>query len=637
MVAMDYSDLIAPCALVVLGVVGYVVYTTLRGPTQSDVRGVNNAAAGAEMEEDMSKPSLKILFGSQTGSAETFAKTLVQEGKTIGFRSEAVDLLDYEPEDLQDESCVVFVVATYGEGEPTDSARDFYEWFNEQNKETCDLSNVNYSIFGLGDTQYKHFNECSKDTERLMTLCGGNQLYVTGQGDADKDLEEDFENWKQDLWPALTKFYDIKYEGGDNFDFERTTRLEYDPNSSTPFDPYPYKKRLEIGQKNPVWATVTCNRELLGDSTERSTRHIELSLDGFDLYYEAGDHLGVYAPNDDTLVDQYISRLSSVSDTPFAQVAVKGSQVNMLPAKCNLRQALKWYVDLTYPAKKSVLKAFSQCAQDEQEKEAFMDVLRNNDAAKAEFHKLSPKLRNTFGWLRKFGSAQVPADVFMEHMPHLQPRFYSIASDHKAQPNHIHICVAVEDGGLCTPYLQRMEVGSKVLVFTRTSNFHPPRAPTTPMIMIGPGTGIAPLVGILHRRLALKEKGEELGPCHFFFGCRRREEDFLYEDLLRQCEADGVITALHLAFSRETDRKVYVQHKLAEVGEQVWELLQNGGRVYVCGDARRMARDVEDTLKQIIQTHGGEEMQTMKAVEDYLLKLEKRDRYLKDVWSSAVA
>ena len=260
MVARDYSDLIAPCALVVLGVVGYVVYTTLRGPTQSDVRGVNNAAAGAEMEEDMSKPSLKILFGSQTGSAETFAKTLVQEGKTIGFRSEAVDLLDYEPEDLQDESCVVFVVATYGEGEPTDSARDFYEWFNEQNKETCDLSNVNYSIFGLGDTQYKHFNECSKDTERLMTLCGGNQLYVTGQGDADKDLEEDFENWKQDLWPALTKFYDIKYEGGDNFDFERTTRLEYDPNSSTPFDPYPYKKRLEIGQKNPVWATVTCNR-----------------------------------------------------------------------------------------------------------------------------------------------------------------------------------------------------------------------------------------------------------------------------------------------------------------------------------------------------------------------------------------
>lgn len=248
---------------------------------------------------------------------------------------------------------------------------------------------------------------------------------------------------------------------------------------------------------------------------------------------------------------------------------------------------------------------------------------------------MSEKLRNTFGWLRKFSSAEIPDDLFLECMPRLQPRFYSIASDWRAQPNHIHICVAVEEGGVCTPHLASMQPGDKVPVFVRRSNFHPPRAPTTPTVMIGPGTGIAPLVGILQRKLALKAKGEVLGPCHFFFGCRRSDEDYLYRELLEQCEAEGIITTLNVAFSRETDKKVYVQHLLAQCGQQVWDSLKNGGNIYVCGDARRMARDVEDTLKQIIQTHGGETMKTTQAAEDYLVMLEKRERYLKDVWSSS--
>eukprot|EP00668_Euglena_longa_P040382 GGOE01053177.1.p1 GENE.GGOE01053177.1~~GGOE01053177.1.p1 ORF type:complete len:746 (+),score=248.14 GGOE01053177.1:78-2315(+) len=634
--SMQVDSVVIPCAILAVAAVGcYVVYTATR--SRPVPRGIRLPLKPAAAPEDASKPLLTILFGSQTGTADTFSRALATEGKTIGFRTKVTDLLDYEVDNLPNEKMVIFVVATYGEGEPTDGARDFFDWFREQTAETCDLSGVKFTIFGLGDTQYKHFNQCGKDTERLLRLCGATEVYRRGEGDADKTIEDDFEDWKADLWPALTTLYGISYSATDNFDFERTTFLQYDE-SKPVCEPFPYNKRLETNQKNPVWATVTANRELLQDPRERSTRHIELSIEGLDLQYEAGDHLGVFGHNPDEVVEQYLSIIPDASDAVFLLKPLKPTiNAQTLPGKCTLRQALQWYVDLTYPAKKSVLKALSQFTEDEAERAHFRSFLRNDPESKAEFKKLSEKLRNTYGWLRKFRSTKVPADAFLEFMPRLQPRFYSIASDSRLHPKAIHICVAVEEGGVCTPFLQQQPVGSKVPIFVRRSTFHFPRAPTTPMVLIGPGTGIAPLIGLLQRREALRQAGEPLGQCHFFFGCRRRTEDFLYEEYLRRCESDGLITSLHLAFSRETDRKVYVQHVLAEQGPMVWQCLQNGGRIYVCGDARGMAHDVEDVLKQVLQTHGGELLQTTKAVEDHLALLEKKDRYLKDVWSSSMA
>eukprot|EP00667_Euglena_gracilis_P003055 EG_transcript_3060 len=632
---MQLDGLALPCAvLAVAALCGcYYVYASRPPPVR---RGIKLPAKAAEAPEDVGKPPLTILFGSQTGTADTFARTLAKEGKDIGFRTKVVDLLDYEVDNLATEKLVIFVVATYGEGEPTDAARDFYDWFREQTAETVDLSGLRYTIFGLGDTQYKHFNQCGKDTERLLRLCGATEVYRRGEGDADKAIEDDFEDWKADLWHALTALYGIAYTATDNFDFERTTFLKYEegqPESQL----FPYNSRLETNQKNPVWATVTANRELLQDSSERSTRHVELSIEGLDLQYEAGDHLGVFGHNPDEVVEQYLSVIADPSDAVFTLKPLKPTiNAQSLPGKCTLRQALQWYIDLTYPAKKSVLKALSQYTADEAERTQFRNYLRNDPDSKAEFKKLSEKLRNTFGWLRKFRSTKVPADAFLEFMPRLQPRFYSIASDSRLHPKSIHICVAVEAGGVCTPFLQRQAEGAKVPVFVRRSTFHFPRAPNTPMILIGPGTGIAPLIGLLQRREALRQAGEPLGACHLFFGCRRSAEDFLYEEYLRRCEADGLLTSLNVAFSRETERKVYVQHLLAEQGPLVWQLLQDGGRVYVCGDARGMAHDVEDVLKQVLQTHGGERLQTAKAVEDHLAMLEKKDRYLKDVWSSSV-
>lgn len=528
------------------------------------------------------------------------------------------------------------MVATYGEGEPTDAARDFYDWFRDQTQESCDLSKVKYAIFGLGDSQYKHFNQCSRETDKLLRQCGAKEVYRRGEGDADKAIEDDFEDWRSDLWPTLSAIHDITYVAGDNFDFERTTYLQFDEAAQGAPEVFPYNKRLEISQKNPAWTTVTCNRELLSNSN-RSTRHIELSIEGLDIQYEAGDHCGVFGANPESVVEQYLNIISDASDAIFILKPVKvGAAFHPLP-KCTLRQALTWYIDLTYPAKKSVLKALSQYTADENERTQFRNYLRNDPESKAEFKKLSDKLRNTFGWLRKFSSTKVPAEAFLEFMPRLQPRFYSIASDSQLNPKSIHVCVAVEDGGVATPFLQTREIGAKVPIFVRRSTFHYPRAANTPIVCIGPGTGLAPLMGLLQRREALRAKGEALGACHLFFGCRRRDEDFLYGDYLQKCEADGLLTSLHLAFSRETEKKVYVQHLLATQGPAVWDCLNNGGRIYICGDARGMAREVEEALKQIIQTHGGPSMQSTKAVEDYLTMLEKKDRYLKDVWSSSVA
>jgi NADPH-ferrihemoprotein reductase len=580
---------------------------------------------------------LTLLYGSQTGTAEAFARTLEQEGKPAGFRCTVKDLLDYDPRDLPGEECVVFVVATYGEGDPVDAARDFYDWLRAQTVDTCDLTRVKFAIFGLGDRQYKHFNQCGKETEKLLKLCGATALYPRGEGDADKAIEDDFDDWKADLWPALAAHFGIPYVAGDRFDCERTAALHYDP--TAPVGPvFPVNRRVEVGPRNPVWAPVIGNRELLPAPGDRSTRHVELDITGLGLHYEAGDHLGVFGCNPDAVVDEYLSVIADQSPLPFTLKPLKAtaSGGNPLPSRCTLRQALQWYLDLTYPPKRSVLKAFSQYTADEAEQAHFRSYLRNDPESKAEFRKLCDKLRNTYGWLRKFRSTRVPADVFVEFMPRMQPRFYSIASDPLAHPAAVHLCAAVEPAGLVSPFLRDQPVGAQVPIFVRRSTFHYPRAPTTPVILIGPGTGIAPLIGFLQRRRALRAAGEPLAACHLFFGCRRRTEDFLYDEFLEQCEADGTLTALHVAFSREQEEKVYVQHLLARHGPMVWECLQNGGRIYVCGDARGMAHGVETTLKALLQAHGGEALGSARAVEEYLTALERKDRYLKDVWTTGV-
>ena len=231
-----------------------------------------------------------------------------------------------------------------------------------------------------------------------------------------------------------------------------------------------------------------------------------------------------------------------------------------------------------------------------------------------------------------FPSTKVPLDLFYEMMPRVAPRWYSIASDSLFHGKSVHLCLAVSDGGLCSAYMKDKNIGETVPCFIRKSTFHlPTRDKKRPMIMIGPGTGVAPMIGFLHRKLKWAEQGNELGDCHFYFGCRKASEDYIYQELMERCKEKGVITNLRVAFSRDQAEKVYVQNLIAQDAKSVWEVIAANGNIYICGDAKNMARAVEEALINVMVSEGG---LTPDAAEEKLNKMEKNQRYLKDVWTS---
>jgi NADPH-ferrihemoprotein reductase len=311
----------------------------------------------------------------------------------------------------------------------------------------------------------------------------------------------------------------------------------------------------------------------------------------------------------------------------------KSTQRTALPAKVSVRTALQWYFDLCGPPKKATLRAFAHHCKDPQERENFLKLLRVNPESQEQYRKLQQKVRTTFGFLRKYPSCEVPLAFFMEQMPRVVPRYFSISSDQLLRDKSIVITAAVLADGVCTQMLKNSPVGTQVPVFVRKSNFHLPlRAKNRPLILIGPGTGVAPLIGFLERRTVWKNRKNELGECILFFGCRNKAGDFIYEDTFSEAQSAGVLTSLEVAFSRDQSNKIYVQNKLQDRAADVWRLIEAGGGIYVCGDARHMARDVDTTLEKIVREQGKKSDPAA-----FLAALQKSDRYLRDVWSSAAS
>jgi NADPH-ferrihemoprotein reductase len=391
---------------------------------------------------------------------------------------------------------------------------------------------------------------------------------------------------------------------------------------------------LEPTQKHPVWCAVVENRELLPSNPDgRSTRHIVFDINDTLVTYQAGDHLGVLPCNSDQVIDDYLKILRVSDEMRETVFSLQDKSLkNVFSARVTVRDALKWYIDLSGVPKKSTLRAFAHYCTNPAEKDDLLATLRATTEAQEKYHKLLSKLRTVFGFLRKYSSCEVPIAIFLELMPRMCPRYFSIASDQLVQTKQIFVTVALVAGGVCTTMLKDASVGSRFPIFVRKSNFHLPlRAKNRPLIMVGPGTGVAPLLGFLHRRAAWKAKNNELGEAILFFGCRKEQEDYIYRDFLKSSVADGVISDLDVAFSRDQKEKVYVQHRIQKRAADVWRIISSGGNVYLCGDAKHMAKDVEAELLETIREHG--KMGAADAAA-YLDAMAKGERYLKDVWSA---
>ncbi len=531
-----------------------------------------------------------ILWGSQTGNAEACAKKLTKILKAGNYEPESIDMGQYDRERLSKENNLLIITSTYGDGEPPDNAADLHEFLMGDG--VPDLSEVNYSVLALGDTEYPDFCQCGIEFDTQLEKFGAKRLFK--RIDCDVDFDDEFAEWKNGVMEAM---------GG------AATALAPDATGVSEDEPY--------GKAKPFPAPLIKSENLNHEESERQTYHIEIGLEGSGLEYETGDALSVFSQNPAEAVDEILSLLPfNVKD----EVPLPGG------GEASLREALISHYDI---------RSLNKTLLTKWQKYSGSPFLRSliEGGEKADF--------DEFCWGRELVDliTDHPADFsdgeeFVGVLKKLQPRLYSIASSPKAHPGEVHLTVAIvryhshgrERGGVCSTFLSDRAGDILPGVFVHQNKaFRLPEDLSKDVIMVGPGTGIAPFRAFLEEREATEAKGQNW----LFFGNPHAATDFIYEEQLTEMQKKGVLNQLSLAFSRDQKEKVYVQDRMIEHGADLWKWLQNGAYFYVCGDASRMAKDVDAALHTIAQEHGGLSEEDAVA---YFKNLKKEKRYSRDVY-----
>eukprot|EP00798_Chlamydomonas_sp_ICE-L_P024119 gene24119-9692_t len=634
-----------------------------KSSVSSKVPATKRAAARQSIEEDPNKPLVRLLYGTQTGTAERFCKQISKDIFKKYGNSTTVKVMDIEnyvaADKLSKEKVVIFCMATYGDGEPTDNANAFFTWLLKSAEEVEAgerepfLDGVNYGVFGLGNKQYEHFNAVGKRVFKALGTLGAHPLLRRGDGDDDACIDDDFDKWCGDFYTSLETRPELVGEMQVQTGEEPAAPiLAYDvkmlaDDSSVVKDVLPFsKKGGGYTAHSPVMANINRVQELHTPKSDRSCVHVEIDMSSTDVKYETGDHVAVFPQNSEAVVAEVAALLGLDLNSAFkmtrpAGLQLGGAQLDEPPftGPLSVRTALAYFVDVLSSPRKDALLALAAHATDAAQAER-LKRLGSHAGGDEYLEYVSKPHRSLIEIMKDFSSSRPPLGVFFGSVaPRLQPRFYSISSSNALHPSSVHVtCAVVKEQtptgriheGVCSTWFKRHGQDSPVPVYIRHSHFKLPASPTTPIIMVGPGTGLAPFRGFLQERAAQLDAGAKLGPAILFFGCRNREHDYIYEEELKAYAASGALTNLHVAFSRESGQKVYVQHMLQQEASALWPLLADqNAHMYVCGDAKHMAKDVHHALHELVQQGKG---CSSGGAEAFVKEMQDAGRYQRDVW-----
>ena len=591
MAQLDTLDIVVLVALL-LGTIAYFTKGTYwavqKDPYATSFANGHAGKAGKSRnileKMDESGKNCVVFYGSQTGTAEDYASRLAKEGSSrFGLKTMTVDLEEYDYENLDqfpEDKVAIFVLATYGEGEPTDNAVEFYEFiggedvsFSEKGgMDSSPLSTLSYVAFGLGNNTYEHYNSMVRSVTKYLDRLGAKRIGEAGEGDDGAGtMEEDFLAWKEPMWTALAAAMNLEereavYEPV----FEVTQKPDMSAEEDTVYLGEPNKNHLEGASKgpynahNPFIAPIAESKELFQDKT-RNCLHMEVDISGSNLSYTTGDHIAVWPTNPGREVDRFLNVLNA-ADKRNTVITVKGLDATArvpFPSPTTYEAVIRYHMEICAPVSRQFVSQLAQFSPNEEIKAEMTKIGGDKDIFQA---KVASKNYNIAQFLDSFGQKweSIPFSIFIEALHKIQPRYYSISSSSLVQKNKIAITAVVDSveqegaphvvKGVTTNYLLALKLkqegdqnpdphgleyaitgprnkydGIHVPVHVRHSNFKLPSDPGKPIIMIGPGTGVAPFRGFVQERAQQAKNGENIGKTILFFGCRREAEDFVYK------------------------------------------------------------------------------------------------------------
>ena len=560
----------------------------------SNEQALPNITTTTDVTQAVQAKKVTILSASQTGNARRVANELTQDIERLGIEVTHLPAGEYKAKKLSQEEILILITSTQGEGEPPEEALPLYKYLFAA--KAPKLANLQFAVMGLGDSSYPKFCQAAKDFDQRLAELDAQRMLL--RVDADTDFQTVSTNWRQAVIDKLSSL-------------QQSTSISSTKNntsSSVVVNSSLYHR------DNPFIASVNVNQKITSRDSDRDIRHIEFDLTGSDISYQPGDALGVWYQNSDELVDEM---LNITQLTGEELIEHNGQQIT-------LKTALIEHVELTQNTP-VIIEKYAQAIQNPE----LLNLIKDREAL-IEMSQTLPLV----DMLNRYQS-NLTAQTLVGLLRPLTPRFYSIASAQDEVGDEVHLTVNVvryqiegktRTGGASNFLANQIADQDQVKIFVEhNDNFRLPNDTNTPIIMIAAGTGIAPFRAFLQQRSAQCATGKNW----LFFGNPHFISDFLYQVEWQNYVKEGLLTNIDLAWSRDQAEKIYVQDKLIAQGSEIWQWLQQGAYIYVCGDAKRMAKAVDLALQQILMTQA---QYSQEQAINYLDELRSQKRYQRDVY-----